>query len=47
LVGADYISSETGGLILIGVVLLSAFIPYIAYKILFEKYSEDVPEPFF
>jgi len=43
--GGD-MSTETGGLIGIGVVIISAFIPYMLYNLLFEKYSDDLPDTF-
>ncbi len=47
IVGFDYATSETGGLISIGLIIVSVFIVYLGYKILFSKYSDDLPEKFF
>ena len=46
-VGVDYAFSEDGQLIGIGLIAISSGVVYIAYKTLFSKYSDDLPEPFF
>lgn len=46
-VGVDYAFSEDGQLIGIGLIIVSSLVAYIAYKVLFSKYSDDLPETFF
>lgn len=46
-IGGDFAETELGNYIMIGLIILSALIGYLGYKILFEKYSDDLPEPFF
>lgn len=46
IVGFDYFSTETGGLIGMALVVVCMFISYIGYKELFSKYSDDLPDKF-
>lgn len=47
IVGVDYFYSENGQLIAMGLSVFAMMVVYIAYKTLFSKYSDDLPEPFF
>lgn len=43
----NFVYTELGSYIMIGLIILSTLFAYLGYKILFQKYSDDLPEPFF